>query len=164
MNIKNKKLAHILDDHTTWLKQTSFGAGPSLQYVTCINEDFSGHDMPYMDMAAGNFANSNFTNANLIYISGIDATFVNANLNNACLNYADLTMARLMNADLRQASLKGACFYYAHLEGAKFGINICDASTISYASFSEDALEWLILRNDWPKEKDTIIIIKEKNI
>jgi hypothetical protein len=43
--------------------------------------------------------------------------------------------------------------------GAKFDVNIIDAKTIYYATFSRDALEWLILRDDWAEVRDTVTIV-----
>jgi uncharacterized protein YjbI with pentapeptide repeats len=79
----------------------------------------------------------------------------------ANLSHTNLTAAKLINANFTGINLTGTRFAYAILTGAKFGLNIIDAASIYRATFSKDALIWLILRGDWGWAKDTVKIVDD---
>ena len=88
-----------------------------------------------------------------------DADLYDAHLQAAVLAGAKFGGAALGRAKLHGANLAGADLRDADLTGAKFGLNIIDAVSIDHATFSQDAFEWLILRDDWAKVKDTVTFV-----
>ncbi len=72
--------------------------------------DFSGVNLPGINLEQANFIAGNFTQANLM----------GANFQQAQLIVADFTGAQLTHANFSQAKLIGATFYQAQLNGANF--------------------------------------------
>ena len=132
--ITQEELSQILTDHVLWLKDNSIGERANL--------------------TDANLTDANLTNANLA-----DANLTDANLPGANPRGAFLTDANLTGVDLSNTKLSGANLSYTNLLGAKFGLNIIDAASIYYATFSQDALMWLILRKDWAEVRDTLKIV-----
>jgi len=77
----------------------------------------------------------------------------------ADLSHANLSGANFFDAILTGVNLAGVSLSGVNLAGAKFGLNIIDATSIYYATFSKDALMWLILRKDWAEVKDILKIV-----
>jgi uncharacterized protein YjbI with pentapeptide repeats len=138
------ELSQILADHALWLDNDPAGAQADL-----VDTNLTNVYLPHT-----NLTNANLTGANLfgINLSG-------ANLSGANLSGANLIGANLTNVYLLYTNLTNANLFSANLTDAKFGLNIIDAALIKFATFSQDALMWLILRKDWAKVKDTVTIV-----
>jgi len=90
---------------------------------------------------------------------GKRADLSHADLSHADLSHANLSGANFFDAILTGVNLAGVSLSGVNLADAKFGLNIIDAASIYYATFSKDAYEWLIPRDDWAEVKDTLKIV-----
>ena len=127
--VTQEELNQILADHALWLYDQRTGERAQLKYADLSNTNLTGVDL---------------SGANLFGIN---------------LSGANLSGANLSGANLIGVELSGAHLSYANFTGAKFGLNINDVKAIDHATFSQDAYEWLILRDDWAKVKDTVKIV-----
>jgi uncharacterized protein YjbI with pentapeptide repeats len=162
--VTQEELNQILADHALWLYDQRTGERAQLKYADLSNTKLSGANLTDANLSGANLSGAFLTDANLtgVDLSGGDLSY--ANLSGTDLSGATLSGATLINADfsganLTDADLADADFYHANLAGAKFGLNIIDAASIYRATFSKDAYEWLILRDDWAKVKDDVKIV-----
>ena len=138
--ITPEKLDDILVKHLLWLDDQ--------------NDDGKRADLFQVNLSHADLTDVNLSGANLRGVNLSGAKLSDANLIGATLIDANLTNANLSGANLLDANL-----FSANLTDAKFGLNIIDAALIKFATFSQDALMWLILRKDWAKVKDTVTIV-----
>ncbi len=107
-----------------------------------------------------NLEGANLQRANLRGVYLQEAYLRGANLRGANLYGAKLQGAYLYEANLQEANLQGANLYGANLEGAnleesEFTIEIREANSFAYASFSEKHIPWLVLHSrfgEWMNE------------
>ena len=151
--ITQEELDQILADHALWLDDQRTGEHANLTDVDLTTANLTGVDLSGVDLSGANLTGTYLTYTNL----------TDANLIGADLFGADLSGVWLYGGDLTDANLTNANLTGAYLTDAKFGLNIIDAKTIYYATFSQDALMWLILRKDWAKVKDTVTISSTTN-
>jgi len=154
--ITPEKLDNILVKHLLWLDDPHRRAGKRAD-LFLVN--LSHADLTDVNLIDANLRGANLFGADLsgVWLYGGDLT--DANLTNANLSGANLSYSNLVDTNLIGVNLAGANLTGVHLAGAKFGLNIIDAASIYHATFSEDALEWLICREDWAKVKDTVKIV-----
>ena len=96
MNISQKELDKILNDHKEWLRTSGEkGKKANLRYA-----NLSSADLRYADLRSADLRSADLRSANLSY----------ANLSSADLRYADLSYANLSSADLRSADLDYSAF------------------------------------------------------
>ena len=140
--MKQEVLNKILEQHKLWVtSRESEGERANLK-----NANLKGADLSDTDLSDAILMNTNLMNANLSGASLRDADFYNANLTGA-----NLTGANLEDAD----------FYWASLSGAKIDHNIRNCYQFRFATFSPDALPWLILHLQWAEDKHTLTIVSE---
>ena len=140
--MKQEVLNKILEQHKLWVtSRESEGERANLK-----NANLKG-----ADLSDANLSDANLMNANLM----------NANLSGAYLRDADFYNANLTGANLTGANLEDADFYWASLSGAKIDHNIRNCYQFRFATFSPDALPWLILHLQWAEDKHTLTIVSE---
>ena len=137
--ITPEKLDNILVKHQLWLEDDPIGKRADLFKVNLSHADLTDVNLSHADLSDVNLSGAKLTYANLAC-----ANLINANLSGTNLSGADLSDVNLIDTNLI---------------GAKFGTNIIDAGHIYNSTFSEDALMWLICRDDWSKVKDTVKIV-----
>jgi uncharacterized protein YjbI with pentapeptide repeats len=93
-------------------------------------------------------------------VTGKQADFRNADLRGVDFRGVNLQFANFTDADLSSADLEGVALTGANLRGTKLGCGIVGARTIRGAHFTPDALPWLMLRPNWPKEQDGVHIFE----
>ena len=93
-----------------------------------------------------------------VNLKGADLT--NANLPGANLRGADLSCAYLYGADLTRANLTSAYLAYADLIRAKFDLNFKKVRWFYKATFSYDALPWLVLNPLFSKFHKTLTFVE----
>jgi uncharacterized protein YjbI with pentapeptide repeats len=156
--VTQEELDQILADHALWLYDQRTGERAQLKYADLSNTKLIDANLTNANLYGADLINTNLSGANLTgaHLSGanlINANLSGANLTGVNLSYANLRGANLTDANLSDANLLDANLTDANLLGAKFGLNIIDATSIYYATFSKDALKWLILRDDWADER-----------
>ena len=97
------------------------------------------------DLAGANLIGANLSGANLSGANLRDANLSGAELRGADLSGANLIRANLRGANLIRANLYGAYLSGANLLSAKFDLNFKKVAWFREATFSYNALPWLVL-------------------
>ena len=116
--MKNEKLAEILTEHKSWLKDEAGGKRADLRCADLRGASLRGASLRGADLRDADLCHANLRNANLRDADLCHANLRGADLRGADLRDADLCYAYLRGANLRDADLRGADLRDADLRDA----------------------------------------------
>lgn len=135
--ITRDEFRNIHESHVKWLESD----GREGRRADLSDMDFSGWELPEINLAMADLAGSNFSGANLLIADISQADLFGANLSGADLSGADLLVADLIEAnlsgaDLSVADISGANLSRANLSAAALTQTDLSGSNLSGADLS----------------------------
>lgn len=168
-NITSSELAEILGNHKQWLKEEG-NYTPSIDRDPCAEQaSFHGRQVHDLDLRNVNLSHFRADYSSLVRTSFAGAELQGSNFfrsvlklvdfEGANLEYANLERADLCGSNLLNTNLSGATLQCSGLRGAQIDRNIAQCWSFGKATFSPDALPWLMLHPTWGEVKNTVKII-----
>jgi len=177
--MKKERLQKILADHKLWIEtgyqegkradlsntvlRDANAVGVYLGNANLSGADLSGADLRGEDLGDAELSGANLRNADLIRACLRHADLAEANLSGANLRNAELSAANLRNADLSGANLRNADLSGADLTGAIFTLEFKNVSWFRGATFSEDAIPWVILNPKYSKLAESLTFVQNQS-